>query len=587
MNTDINSLWVELMVEELVRHGADMFFLAPGSRCAPLTLAIARNERAKVVQHVDERGLAFAAVGYARGCNRPGVLVTTSGTAVANLFPGVIEASIDELPMIVLCADRPPELRDSSANQSIDQVKIFGSYTRWFTDMPCPTTDIDPAFVLTTVAEVVRRAGRGPVHMNCMFREPLSPDPSQAVREDYAKSIAEWQSSALPYTSNSIAEARISKEDAEALARVIESHERGIILAGAGAADSNAQSILDLASAARWPVLADVTSGLRFGPYADRVAGNPDLFFCSETYIENAAVECVLHLGGRVVSKRVLQALEERRPGDYVVISSFETRYDPVHRVTQRVSGVEPGTACRDILAEIVPRESTAWPDLWARAGEAAQACIEKELCGANPLSEPGLARGVAAAIVKGHNLFLGNSMPVRDMDTYAGPSSESVAVSSNRGASGIDGNIASAAGFGLGRGEPVTLILGDLAAMHDLNSLKLLTSVGIHVIAIIINNDGSAVFSFLPVAGEDDVFEQYFGTPHGLTFRGVAEMVGLDYFNPADMMQLESAYSQCTASGRSAVIEVVTERQANTDLHNRLVEALRKQVGAIIEKRN
>ena len=573
------------MIEEFVRHGADTFFLAPGSRCAPLTIAIARNHRAKVVQHVDERGLAFAAVGYARGSGKPGVLVTTSGTAVANLFAGVIEAAMDGLPMIVLSADRPPELRGSSANQSIDQVKLFGDYVSGFTDMPCPTTEIDPAFLLTTVAEAVHGAGRGPVHVNCMFREPLSPDPTRAVDDGYTSTIASWLETDAPYTDLCVSDHRISETDAAALARLVERHARGVVLAGAGAAQSDAGAILELAAAAQWPVLADVHSGLRFGPHADRTLGSPDLFFCSEPFIGSAAIDCVLHIGGRMVSKHVLEALERQRPADYVVISASEARYDPVHRVTCRLSGVCPGAACRDILSGLTPRTSCAWPDAWKRARDTAQAGIDTLLGEPHGCSEPALARNIAASLGDGHALFLGNSMPVRDMDVYAAVSGADVLVAANRGASGIDGNIASAVGLGLGSRRPVTLILGDLAALHDLNSLKLVGSSGVQVIAIIINNDGSGVFSFLPVAGEVELFEQYFGTPHGLTFRGAAQMYRLDYFNAVDMMQLNDAYSQCVASGRSAVIEVTTDRAANTELHDRLVDEVRKCVGTITVK--
>src|SRR3989338_7351804 len=265
-NFNLNQCWSSLIIEELIRNEVDYFCLAPGSRSASLAVAVAQNSRAKSFVLFDQRALAFHALGYASATRKTCAVITTSGTAAANLFPAIIEASKKKLPLVILTADRPPELRATGANQTIDQVKMFGEYVRWHFDMPCPTTDIPANFVLTTVDQAVFRANgelKGPVHINCMYREPLfeGRDRSGPVPAD----LKYWQNARTPYTSYVTAEKKLGVDTVNELAQKIRGIKQGIIVVGKLVGPREQKSVLALSEKLNWPVFADVTSGLRLG----------------------------------------------------------------------------------------------------------------------------------------------------------------------------------------------------------------------------------------------------------------------------------------------------------------------------------
>ncbi len=570
---NINRLWADLLIEELVRAGAGLFCLAPGSRSTPLVTAVAANDRADHIMHFDERGTAFYALGYARATRRPAVWITTSGTAVANGFPAVVEASVDGVPLILLTADRPPELRDTGANQTIDQVKLFGDYVRWQFELPAPDPVVDPALLLTTADQAVYRARRmpsGPVHLNAMFREPLAPDDDGRSYKEYLEALAGWREGTQPYSRYAPQEPLPERSELRALGAALRTVRRGLIVAGRLESAAQADSVRWLSERLGWPLLPDVNSQLRLRAASPNAAAYYDLLLCSEAFRARHVPEAVLSFGSRPTSKRLGQYLADARPGIYGIVRESPSRFDPYHRAT-RVFEADIVRFCEELIGALDGDTSAEddWLDAWTSASAAIEERLDDELPAT--LSEPSAARVVSSLAPEGSALVLASSMPVRDMDTYGSASARGPFVAANRGASGIDGTVATAAGIGHGLHEPVTLLIGDLALLHDLNSLAVLAQSPDPVVLVVLNNHGGGIFSFLPIAQHEDVFESYFGTPHTYDFERAAEMFGLPHAHVADLAELSTAYRSALESGQSSIIEVTTDRKQNVELHRRI----------------
>lgn len=572
--------FAHLIVDELVRSGVDTFFVAPGSRSTPLTTAVAQHPRARPVVHVDERGTAFAALGYGRATGCPAAWITTSGTAVANGMPAVVEAATDGVPMLCLTADRPPELRGSGANQTIDQVKIFGDYARHFVDLPPPSSGMPPEALLCVVDEAVHRARRvppGPVHLNCMFRKPLDPVPSGEGPFD-PPALNRWVGSNAPYTTRPVPAPQVPDADVEALAERLAAERRGLVVAGRLDTDADRDAVRALAQRLGWPLVADVTSGLRLGPVGEAVrAVHVHALLKSDRFRADHAPDAVLHLGGRTLSKQLRLFLRETRPQTFAVVRPDPSRIDPDHVVTHHVESdvAAFGAALLDRLPK-EPPASPSWTESWRQASAAAGAAIREGIDAVSDetgmLVEPAVAHLVARDVPPDHALVLASSMPVRDVQRYAPGAGEAVPVFANRGASGIDGTFATAAGVAIGRDAPATLLIGDLASLHDLSSLALLRHAP--VVAVVVNNEGGGIFHFLPIAEHDEVFEDFFATPHPASFSSAAGVYDLAYHRAATAAELSEAYAETCRSGASALIEVRTDRHENPGVHDRLDEA-------------
>ena len=568
---NMNQLWAALIVEELVRCGVDRFVLSPGSRCTPLTLAVAEHPRAASITHYDERGAAFFALGQARALRRPVALICTSGTAAANYLPALVEASQSLVPLIVLTADRPPELLDTGANQTIDQNHLYGTYARWYHAFPCPDRVVAPEVVLSAVDHAVHRAQgihAGPVHLNCAYREPLAPIATNEDISGYLASVAQWQSQGRPYTTYARTEQAVESEDARFLSELLQSAKHGTIVAGQIEDPIVSDAVLRLGQSLGWPVLADVASGLRLSTAGTTVLHYCDLLLCSEVFRERFSPDVVLHFGGPVTSKRLMQHLESHSPEHYIRIAHHPLRHDPIHRVTLHIQ-TDPAAFCIGLASASRIAGDSAWlKDLMAMNEKAGDA-IDGALGTFRENSEPGIVRVVSE--LADDVVFLGNSMPIRDMDMFAAPSGKHVRIFANRGASGIDGNIATAAGIANASGRPVTAIIGDLAALHDLNSLALLRNRDTKVILIIVNNNGGGIFHFLPIAEHTEHFEPYFATPHGLRFAHAAEQFGVKYACPNDCEAFAAAYEAAREIDESSIIEVTTARESNLRIHREL----------------
>ena len=575
MSSGSNSHWAQLLVEELTRCGCRYFVISPGSRSTPLVVAAARHPAVTARVAVEERGAAFHAVGYGRAAGRPAVLVCTSGTALANYLPAVVEAAQDQIPVLVLSADRPPELQAAGANQTIAQRGIFGSYTRWSAELPVPAPRIDPRVVLTTVDQAVFRAvsaPAGPVHLNCPFPEPLEPEPVPAPLVAGAAG-ARWQAGTEPFTTyrETASDAAPPGEAVSGLLSLIEGSRRGLLVAG-GLPRGCGGAVAALAAHLDWPLLGDVTSGVRGTP-------GLQLLLQSSSGRELLRPDCVLQFGSHVVAKQYLELVAAAAPRLAQVAASPE-RLDPSHSAALRVVA-DPRRVAHRLRLSCARLPASDYAASVRAAGARARAALAEWSGARRSLDEPTVARLVAAAAggPPACGLFGASSMPIRDLDTFATPLPAGVAVAANRGASGIDGAVASAAGFAAGLERPVIALLGDLSLVHDLPSLSQLREVPAGLVIVVLNNRGGGIFSLLPLAqvqepGFDELFERYFATPTEVEFRDVAAAFAMHYARPRTRAELQrhlAAAATRAADGAHTLLEVTTERAANAAVHAEL----------------
>ena len=579
----LNALWAALWVEELIRQGVGLFVVCPGSRSTPLALALADNPRAETVVHWDERAAAFLALGWGRATGRLAAVVTTSGTAVANLLPAVAEADAAGVPLILLTADRPVELRETGANQTLRQPPLLAGVTRWTFDVPAPSDEVDPAFVLTTAGQAVARAAShaGPVHLNLAFREPLAPPAQAEATLALPNHLARWAASADVYTAQVTgAEADWATWGDAWPEWILTDGVRGLIVLGE-CRPSATGAVLELASDLGWPVWADLLGGARLGPprgappsldFTDGRVRYGDAVLADPQRLDALRPDVVIQFGARPVSKRLAGAVRAWAPEVYAVVSPSAARLDPSHRVTHRIRA-NPDAAAREMRA--TRRAPASWRSAWLDAEAAVARPMDRALA-ASGLSEPFVARAVTRLAPEGTALVAAASMPVRDLDTFGTAGGAWSNVFANRGASGIDGTVATAAGVARGAGELTVLLTGDLALLHDLTSLALLRD-GPPVVVVTVNNDGGGIFHKLPVAeaAAPSAFERFFGTPHGLGFERAADWAGLTYARPETQGAFESAFTEAVGRGTSSVIEVRTDRAEQAALRQRIAERL------------
>ncbi len=564
---NINHVWSALCIEECIRQGIRTFCIAPGSRSTPLTVAAVRHPQTDVRMMVDERGAAFHALGYARAAGDPAVLICSSGTAAANYFPAVIEAAQDMLPMLIFSADRPPELRDTGANQTVDQVHLFGHYTRPFKDIPPPTEDIPPGWIKRVVADAVNRSRRpyhaGPVHLNFMFREPLAPVKAP-VSAEYVKAVKTCNNGKAAVLHASPATGALPEELTASLTRI----NRGVIIAGRLQSLREAESVRKLAEHLGWPLLADITSGCRLKsspvllPYADLLLNNASFAaFLKE--------KPILHFGGQWVSKRLMQTLQHHN-GPYWQITPFDKRIDPANAVTHKIiTHIE--SASSQLIQQLPSRKPYDISPL-KQKHQAISRILKTWDAETGEIDELFIARSVIRS--KPNALYIASSMPVRDMDMAAPPLDQPVPVAANRGASGIDGTIASAIGFSRGLKKPLTLLTGDLAFLHDMNSLMQLKDHPYPITIVLVNNRGGAIFNYLPIASFNHLLTPWFNTPHQYSFKAAAEQFGLSYTHVRNRPTLIDVLENVPSGHR--LIEVDINPEFNVQRHKDLYERIR-----------
>jgi 2-succinyl-5-enolpyruvyl-6-hydroxy-3-cyclohexene-1-carboxylate synthase len=579
--TNRNTALASAMVEELVRCGVRGAVVAPGSRSTPLSLALLREPGIRITPIVDERSAGFFALGAAQASRVPAVVLCTSGTAAANLHPAVCEADESNVPLIVLTADRPPELRGIGAGQTIDQLKLYGSSVRWFCEVG--THDADDAGLLhyrsvacRAFAAATGDVRPGPVHLNCAWRDPLGPEPRPRDVSATSQLAVSGRDGGRPLTTvPTPPPAAPAPELVEAIAAQVAASNRGLIVAGRMRTGA-ATAIAELAAATGFPIVAEPTSQLRWGHH-DR-----DLVVSAYEPIARLrppALEpdLVLRFGEMPTCKPLRQWL-----ADLLGIASLVVDPDGGWNEPTRHAGAivraDPAALCR-ALTERVTEPAAEWAERWRSADEAAGAAIRGTLTQLSEPTEPALHAAFGELYRDGDVVYTASSMSIRDQEAYLRGGGAEVAFLANRGANGIDGLVSSGIGAAVASGSRTWILTGDLGLFHDMNALAIPRLGEADVRIVVANNDGGGIFEFLPqaeqVSRED--FEAVFGTPLGLDLERIAALFGLRYERVDDLGSLRSA----TAS--PGLIEVPVDRRANVDVHRRLTEAATAAVEGVL----
>ncbi len=572
-------VYTTAFVDELQRAGLHNVVVCPGSRSTPLAMTLAVQARIRVWMHVDERPAAFFALGMAKRLAQPVALVCTSGTAAANFLPAIVEAHLTHVPLLVLTADRPHELRDNGAPQAIDQNRLYGTHVKWFVDMALPEASNDALRYVRTLANravaLTQAIPAGPVHLNMPFREPLVPTPDQSLPPSSQRDPVAWEgrSHNAPYVR--VTESSRGSEHellVERLHTMISTHEHGLIIAGPND-DAELPELLALLSRqSSYPILADPLSQLRSGQLEHGcVLSAYDAFLRIDSFVEHVEPHLVLRFGAMPTSKPLLLYLKRYASSPQIVVDNNAGWEEPTQLASELIHA-DSASLCRNLLRALSqPRMQSRWADAWLRADTTSRQQLQAAIQDFAPLFEGRVFTELADIVPAGTTLYVGNSMPVRDMDTFFWHSTDNVRVMGNRGANGIDGVISSALGASAVSDGPTVLVIGDLSFYHDLNGLLAVRLHGLNLTIVLINNDGGGIFSFLPQASYPEHFEQLFGTPTDLDFAPVVQMYGGDFQRISQWKEFRVAINKSISTAGLHVIEVPTERASNVTMHRQL----------------
>lgn len=548
--------------DELAAHGLRHVCISPGSRSTPLAVTFARHSSIVHSIHHDERSSAFFALGMAKTTSQPVAIITTSGTAAAELHPAIVEARYGRVPLLALTADRPPDLRGTGANQTIDQVNLYGTSAKWFQDAPLPAVT-DPAHARALAARAwaeALAAPAGPVHINLPFDEPLIPDEGQA-KTPMDVPTTTW---AAPLHAPDEAAIR-------ALAELVEA-KRGILIAGPVSDPALVASIIDLARATGFPILADPLSGLRAGSHElGQVIAHYDAL-TQVGFLDEQSPEVAVRFGAVPTSKALNSWLAGHPEVAYAVIDV--TGWPDPGGTADTVLTADPAAVAGNLAKLITQRTEAAWCEVWSGADRTAARALAQAPTG---FTELDAIATVIETVPDPATLWVASSMPIRQVDLLQGRSSRRLRLLANRGASGIDGFLSSGIGSATADNDPTYLIAGDLSALHDLTALGWAGRHGVEVTIVIVNNDGGGIFHLLPQAPLPE-FEELFGTPHGLDFAAAAELFGLRYTRAADCDDLAALLSQAPTGPH--LVEVRFERHAGAAAYRAAIDRVSTALG-------
>jgi 2-succinyl-5-enolpyruvyl-6-hydroxy-3-cyclohexene-1-carboxylate synthase len=560
-----------VVVDEMVRNGVRHACLSPGSRSAPLALALAENDSIELHVSLDERSCSFLALGIAKASlSGPVALLCTSGTAAANFLPAIVEAHHSRTPLLVFTADRPPELRDTGASQTIDQIKMYGDSVRWFVEVgvpeDLPTSNSYWRSIVSRACAVAQGSPPGPVHLNVAFREPLVPRDG----DEFGHGI-EGRAGDEPWTHFDAGVRSLSIEETKRLAAELAAAEKGVVVAGAGVLRSaggevGGGEVLALADSLGWPLLADPFSGASDGTLRRQTAiSTYDHLLRVDDFRDARSPTFVLRIGAGLLSKPL---------AGFIAGASSEILVD------RHASFLDP---CRDVRVQLgEARHSPAADQVkaWRDSEATARRAIDEALERSDEPSEPRTARDVVAALPDGSTLVVASSMPLRDVEGFMAPR-DAVRLLANRGANGIDGFVSTTLGAAIAAIGPTVALTGDLSMLHDQNGLLLLRSERVDVTFVVINNDGGGIFSFLPQASLPEHFETLFGTPQSVDFEAFASFHGCHYDLLGAASDLSGLLAASFERGGSNIIEVRTDRAANVELHEKLHRAVADSLSA------
>lgn len=605
--------FIGAFVDELTRVGVHHAVVSPGSRSTPLALILSEHSQMQVWLHVDERSAGFFALGMAKRMRKPVALLCTSGTAAANYLPAIVEAYYARVPLLVLTADRPHELRDVGAPQAIDQINLYGKHVKWFVEMPlAEQTEHMLRYVRTIAGRAAATAltgPSGPVHLNFPFREPLVP---QIPDPPLWKGGRESEQS---YVHVSPGERKLPQSEMDQLVQYLSDTEKGLIVCGPQDDPAFPPAVVQLAEALQFPILADPLSQLRSGSHDHTwVLDAYDAFLRDEHVAKKFEPDVLIRFGAMPVSKPLLRYIQHHPSCRQIIIDGDGGWMEPTLLAADMVYA-DPVRFCHECVKSVrtatrktVKRNATSWGKAWQAMNLKTQETIcagqmdESRKSATSVLKpdsrqtqvenddSPALFEGrvfmeLAEWLPDGTTLFVGNSMPVRDLDTFFRNNVRRIRVLANRGANGIDGVVSSALGAGAAGEGPLVLVLGDLSFYHDLNGLLAAKLHEINATIIVINNDGGGIFSFLPQAEHGAHFEELFGTPLGLDYRSVVEMYGGSFTRVKSWAAFRQAVQHGMVGKGLSVVEVPADRRDNVRLHRVLFQSVSKALQPLLNK--
>lgn len=553
-NREFLTEYVSAFTHSLMHAGVKKAVISPGSRSTPLAYAFMKQEGIETYRQIDERSAGFYALGLAKASNSPVVLICTSGTAAANYFPAIVEAYYARVPLLVVTADRPHELREVGAPQAINQINLFGSHVKWSADLPLPEQGNRLDFLkrhLGRATAMAESAPKGPVHLNVPFREPLGiafEQPYESDRELYRFESGQQLT-----------------DEAAAFLREVFSHSRGLLIVGENTAQVSSEQ-WEFIRRLGWPVLADPLSNLRSNVPEDLmevIVDSYDALLKTEKFADSVAPDVVVRIGPQPVSKPLSQFLARNKPARYVVIDESPMFRDPLSAITHHIQ--QHASVLWELSLDI--KAPNRYLQQWIKAGELFRESMSSHC--QEELDEGVLAKAFFDEL-DGCDLTVSSSMPIRDADTYFQATQRDVRVYANRGANGIDGVVSTAFGIQAANKRPGYLLIGDLALLHDLNGLLASKLQVADMTIVVMNNDGGGIFSYLPQSKEERYYEELFGTPTGIQFRAAADMYDAEYFSAETVKELQSAL-RTPKEKPVRIIEVATDRANNVTVHRKL----------------
>jgi 2-succinyl-5-enolpyruvyl-6-hydroxy-3-cyclohexene-1-carboxylate synthase len=569
-----NTLWSSILVETWQRLGLTTAVICPGSRSTPLTIAFAQNIKIETIPVLDERSAAFFALGIAQKTGLPTALICTSGTAGANFFPAIIEAKESQIPLLILTADRPPELRQCHAGQAIDQVKLYGNYPNWQTELALPFAEIGMLNYLRQTAIYAWEQSlfpiSGPVHLNLPFREPLTPIidttinslKAQFYSEDFFTAIEPiYPSSSSPKSTNN--QDNYFTESIDNLISKWQNCHQGIIIAGIAKPsmpEAYCQAIAQISQTLKWPVLAEGLSPLRnyaqLNPY---LISTYDLILRNPQITAKLTPEIVIQMGELPTSKNLRTWLESTQPRRWIIHHSNHN-FDPLHGKTSHLRVSVENLANQILATRLIPDKPNEYLQLWCDTEAKIRTAIDQKMTAISNLIEPKTAWLISQLLPTATPLFIANSMPVRDIEFFWVPNNLNIQPFFNRGANGIDGTLSTALGMAH-RNQSSVMLTGDLALLHDTNGFLLNQKFVGHLTIILINNNGGGIFEMLPIAKFDPPFEEFFATPQNINFSQLCATYNVEHKIIDNWEQLKQYLNPLPSSG-IRVLELLTNRR-------------------------
>jgi 2-succinyl-5-enolpyruvyl-6-hydroxy-3-cyclohexene-1-carboxylate synthase len=556
--------WCTLMIRRLIKLGIDHFFIGPGSRSTPIVSALVDNKDAKIIIGIDERTVGFSALGFSKCLMKPAAIVVTSGTAVANLYPAVAEAFLSEVPLLLLTADRPFELRDCGANQTMFQANMFAHHVNKSFDIPPPSLAMSQNRSIAIFDQAHYASlwpKKGPVHVNVQLREPLTNiafphEPSWQA----AKHFSDYQF-IVEHKAQKIAEEMIAPID-----RFL-SQGKGIIAVGELRSSLLQEKVVKLAERIDWPIFADITSNLRLIKHR-HLFHHFDLALINPSFNKFFAPEKILKLGGRITSKRFWVWVDGLNQASMLSLNDSHQFIDHLGKFEHHFID-DLDDMVDQLLAKLLPSRTSHTADILKcsdEIGHMVQNFFEEKSS-----NEAYFAARLISQIPKPSNIFISSSMPIRDLDQFASPVEVKLNVLSNRGVSGIDGVISTAVGVAIADRKPTILLIGDVAFLHDTNGLMLVPFAKAPLLIVVINNSGGGIFHFLPIAEEPNVLSPYLDTPHAVSLDHLCIAHNIEHKKIKEPLDFDSALHSFFKEPRSLVIEISIDKNTNVKLHKEI----------------